>query len=154
MSSARVLDRQRLGKQRLEALWMIRSLSAGKIETVSRMWSKHIDALCLYTMIICREWRLRGYKDNLWEQAYLLLNGGMDTVFPLPPWLGMNEVHSSHRAALLFKDNPHYTQFGWSERPRYMGYHWPKEEEYQCRPALSASYTSILARAQSALPSA
>jgi len=33
------------------------------------------------------------------------------------PWWWSGPIHSSHRAALLFKDYDYYSQFGWEEKP-------------------------------------
>jgi len=37
---------------------------------------------------------------------------------------GEEKLHSSHRAALLLKDQEWYGQFGWTEEPG-MEYWWP-----------------------------
>jgi hypothetical protein len=44
-----------------------------------------------------------------------------------PPWLGIEEFHSSHRAALLAKDYDWYSQWGWVEKP-VIDYWWPTKE--------------------------
>lgn len=127
-ASARVLDRQRLGKQRLEALHVLRLLlghgrgPGWRSHPVVAMWRGHENALALYGMAICSEWRRRGYAD-----AQLpLFRAAFDperTLRP-PPWLGVPELHASHRANLLRKDPAFYGRYGWDEDPS-LPYLWP-----------------------------
>jgi len=42
----------------------------------------------------------------------------------MPPWLGDDDFHSSHRANLLRKDSEHYGEFGWQEDSS-LPYVWP-----------------------------
>lgn len=44
-----------------------------------------------------------------------------------PSWLGLDVIHSSHRANLLRKDPVYYGKFGWSEVPMD-GYVWPQDD--------------------------
>lgn len=138
-ASARALDRQRLGKQRSEAWQILRALDAADAGERSgwashpmvRAWRGHRRALTLYGLAICREWRRRGYRDTMLPrfEAALTDSGGPDT----PPWLGDERLHTSHRAALLFKDPDWYGQFGWTEAPARpdasgrLPYWWPPE---------------------------
>ena len=119
--SAKMLDYRRLGKQRVEARQMIHVLE-GKTLAWSRhpcvgLWRGHTKALQLYFNIISEEWVGRGYKHTMGfydiehrEVSY-------------PCWLGVEDFHSRHRAALLFKDAAHYVKFGWSELPQ-LDYDW------------------------------
>jgi len=75
--SASVLERSRLGKQRVEVLQLMNSLHP---ESTSRGWHNHParnmwrgweDALALYGVIICEEWISRGYKDTCREKILL-----------------------------------------------------------------------------------
>lgn len=93
--------------------------------TAVKMWRGYEFALADYGFYICREWINRGYKDNLQpkfieELKYLYVNSRLDC----PEWLGNEQFHSSHRAALLAKDYNYYSQFGWSENP-VINYVWP-----------------------------
>lgn len=132
--SAIVLDRQRLGKQRVETKQILQAnigVSRGWVNhPASRMWKGHEIALANYGIAICVEWRSRGYKDTLlpWfdQLADLMLLHG-DTPDTLPPWLGNEEFHASHRSKLLAKKPDWYSQFDWTETPD-MPYVWPVNE--------------------------
>lgn len=126
---ARVLDRQRLGKQRVEVLQLLRALTG---ETkgwanhpAALMWRGHEFALAAYGLVVCAEWTWRGYRDTTAEkirtiQARLPMCG-------LPHWWN-GPIHASHRGALLAKAPEHYAQFGWSEQPG-IDYVWPATAE-------------------------
>jgi hypothetical protein len=119
--SAAVLDSKRLGKQRVEAYQIIRSISVGdgwSHHPIVKMWTGFENALKLYSNSIVKEWVKRGYRNNM--EIYNLNGCGID----LPWWLGKEEFHKSHRAALLAKNFEHYSKFGWSEEPeiKYVWY--------------------------------
>ena len=134
--SARVLDRARLGKQRVEAYQVLRvllGLSHGwSKHPAVRMWRGHERALFAYAAAICAEWKRRGYNEGVtWTKivAITVEHGLVDINNPAvpPPWVGALAFHASHRAALLFKFPLHYGQFGWTEEPR-VAYVWPTME--------------------------
>jgi hypothetical protein len=115
--SAACLDRQRLGKQRLEARSIIQCLLGlshlrWSNHPAVRMWKGHEKALALYGIEVCLQWRKRGYRDCQlpWFQS---VEGNV----VYPPWLGLYEVHASHRSCLLAKKFDWYSQWGWDERP-------------------------------------
>lgn len=131
VETAKTLDRQRLGKQRVEAYQLLRSLTepeyGWKNHPASKMWSGHELLLAEYGIDMCMEWRRRGYKDTLLEkfEHYVLLFS--DQGFRKnnsPWWLGDNEFHSSHRSNLLRKKPEWYNQFHWTE-PTTLPYVWP-----------------------------
>lgn len=130
LESARVLDRQRLGKQRVEALQIMNALSNGGgwlNHPAVKMWDGHVGRLSIYAAAMCIEWMRRGYLDNVHRD---ILNYAMhaDTEsFINPRWMGDERFHSSHRAALLRKDPEWYDQFGWQEEP-IVNYWWPTKE--------------------------
>ena len=66
--SVRVLDRQRLGKQRVETLQIMKALaglSKGWVNhPATRMWRGYEQALLDYQDATCNEWLRRGYKDT------------------------------------------------------------------------------------------
>jgi hypothetical protein len=127
---ARVLDRQRLGKQRLEARQILMANVHGPNtgwynHPVTRNWRGFEVDLARYGMAICAEWARRGYRDEQFDvfltiATFLTENG---EVRVQPPWV-TSALCSCHRAALLGKDYAHYSQFGWTERPT-TGYEWP-----------------------------
>ncbi|HEX2065706.1 MAG TPA: MSMEG_6728 family protein [Candidatus Thermoplasmatota archaeon] len=128
-ASARVLDRQRLGKQRLEALHLLRILRGveegrgWRNHPALRMWRGHENALARYGIAVCTEWRRRGYADTRLPEFLKLVDRRRS--FRRPPWLGDPAFHASHRSNLLRKDPLWYGQFGWSERAD-LPYVWPK----------------------------
>lgn len=135
-TSARVLDRLRLGKQRVEVYQVLRTLfgetKGWKNHPAVRMWRGHERALAQYGLIVCATWTSRGYNDSCADKIKNTLKRNCvstknimrlnDDAFP--SWLGDSRLHSSHRAALLMKNYGWYFQFLWSERPE-INYYWP-----------------------------
>jgi hypothetical protein len=122
--SAQVLDRQRLGKQRVETLQLLKAL-AGETKgwvnhPAAKMWSGYENSLVHYGVAICDEWIRRGYKDTCREKimAYLKVCGT-----ETPRWLGKESIHASHRSNLLRKNAEFYGQYGWTE-PDDLPYDW------------------------------
>jgi len=60
--SAKVLDYRRLGKQRLECIWILTGKRA--VHPAAKMWTNHHFQLSEYAKYICLEWKARGYKDT------------------------------------------------------------------------------------------
>ena len=130
--SAQVLDRARLGKQRLECKQLVQALEAKargekagwQNHPAALMWEGHIIAMCDYALQICDEWTARGYKDTMrsfFHERFMGLGERSK-----PSWVGDERVHASHRARLKQKDPVHYGQFNWSEEPcGPEGYVWP-----------------------------
>jgi len=117
--SASILDWRRLGKQRSEArqiLKSIRTFDRWFWHAAVQMWIGYEAALIEYGNVIILEWEAREYENNM-----PLMDPGE---IVLPPWLGDERVHSSHRANLLRKDPEWYGRFCWSEEPA-KGYFWP-----------------------------
>lgn len=127
-ASARALDRQRLGKQRLEALQLLQILrgvggrTGWRTHPALLMWRGHANALAMYGIAICREWRRRGYKDTLLPRFEALVDRSAG--FRRPSWFGDPAFHASHRGNLLRKDPVFYGRYGWSESPG-LPYVWP-----------------------------
>lgn len=132
--SARVLDNKRLGKQRVECKQILKALrgeydrpdqvGAWVNHPATKMWRGFEDALCVYGVSCCAVWRKRGYDDSLMQYFIAGCTGGMS----LPPWLGNEEFHASHRSNLLRKDPEWYGQFGWAES-KNLPYVWPTTGE-------------------------
>ena len=128
--SARALDYRRLGKQRVEALQILQSLTpiegrkhhGWRNHPATRMWENNVDGLAAYGIAICEEWIARGYKDTVRGK---ILDAFSPDPLDLPFWWGDERVHSSHRANLLRKDFDFYKQHGWVEDPQ-MPYVWPQ----------------------------
>lgn len=120
------LDRQRLGKQRVEVLQILKALkgqSKGWVNhPATRMWRGYEDALAHYGRVMCREWVGRGYADTVADKIDALVPPGGKIV--LPPWFGSNDVHRSHQSNLLRKNPSHYgPQF--PGVPDDLPYIWP-----------------------------
>lgn len=106
--SAQVLDRQRLGKQRVEVLQLLKALSGE-----SKGWSNHPAAnmwrgsefwLVVYGLLVCDEWTERGYKDSC-RGKILTYN---DRFRPCPmPRFG-EAFHRAHQSNLIRKDPVYY----------------------------------------------
>jgi hypothetical protein len=124
--SASVLDRQRLGKQRVEVMQILRALlghtHGWRNHPATRMWAGHETALADYGVTICVEWVNRGYRDKCAFKIAELASGLPDT--GSPAWLGDDRLHSSHRANLIRKNADWYGQFGWTDDPS-APYWWP-----------------------------
>jgi hypothetical protein len=125
--SASVLDRQRLGKQRVENLQVIKALITPgygwQNHPAVKMWRGHEYTLLKYQEAICNEWTGRGYKDTCLEKSIDLLAG-----YPIgitkPKWLGNVEFHESHQSNLLRKFPEHYSQY-FTNVSDNLEYVWP-----------------------------
>ncbi|MGA9869806.1 MAG: MSMEG_6728 family protein [Rhodococcus sp. (in: high G+C Gram-positive bacteria)] len=129
--SAHALDDRRLGKQRVETFQILRALVwptyGWKRHPAVTMWRGFTPAVVAYGIATCREWAARGHADALEEQL-LEYSAGTRYSFDelsaegkLPPWLGDDTVHESHRRALANKSPDLYPK-DWSGDP---GYVWP-----------------------------
>ncbi|MFJ7337976.1 MSMEG_6728 family protein [Streptomyces sp. NPDC101116] len=122
-ATALALDRRRLGKQRVEALQVLRGLVVPgygwRHHPAVRMWLGYEEALVRYGLEVCRVWREQGHQDTcaatlvadlaatrphapIRDQHRLAADG------ELPPWLGDGPFHESHRSALVRKDPTTY----------------------------------------------
>lgn len=119
--SARVLDPRRLGKQRVEAMQILKALDRKEGGWVNhpavRMWRGYEAALRQYQRAMIVEWMIRGYVNNMEIPRFVPLGNIL-----LPWWLGDPAFHASHRANLRRKDPEWYARF--DEDPD-MPYHWP-----------------------------
>lgn len=117
--SARVLDSKRLGKQRTEALQILKVITnqprpdgtshRGWINhPCSIMWRPYPDALKFYANTMIEEWVRRGHKNTM--ELFVV----PDRV-QLPEWMGFDLFHASHRSNLIRKDAGFYNQFNWDE---------------------------------------
>lgn len=107
-ASARTLDMRRLGKQRVETYQILKALTiptyGWQSHPAVKMWRGYEEALRMYGWAICREWKARGYKDTVQARFEADLIGD----FTLPPWIGMEELHDSHKSNLIRKFPEHY----------------------------------------------
>lgn len=134
--SAKVLDRQRLGKQRVETLQILQALTTNNKSSwythpATQMWKDNISCLADYGIAICAEWIARGYNDTCLEKIGAFKDSNDKSK---PDWLGYEKFHSIHRSILLDKNYEWYKQFKWSEKrlekieDKYP-YFWPTKEK-------------------------
>jgi hypothetical protein len=141
-ASARTLDRRRLGKQRVEALQVLRALVVPdygwRHHPAAKMWMGYEEALTRYGLEVCAVWRALGAADTCADKLadeYTRSLGGaavrtqaeLTAAGDVPPWLGDDAVHRSHRSALVRKDPDHYrAQF--PDVPADLPYVWPPSD--------------------------
>ncbi|HVL48431.1 MAG TPA: MSMEG_6728 family protein [Candidatus Thermoplasmatota archaeon] len=120
-ASAAALDPRRLGKQRVEALTILRTLKGRSFgwaqHPAVKMWRGCEAALTAYMDACIREWMKRGYRNTMPLSRVRR--------YRRPEWLGDDAFHASHRANLLRKEPAWYGRFGWREDPRDP-YVWPR----------------------------
>lgn len=135
---AAVLDNRRLGKQRVETLQIMRALTVPGYAWTSHpavlMWKGYEEALASYGLAICGEWCRRGFADTCAtkicddarsaEVLAVRSQAELTAVGRLPPWLGTEAIHRSHRSSLLRKD-PGYYREHFPEVPDDLDYEWP-----------------------------
>lgn len=112
--SAKVLDRQRLGKQRVEVLQLLKALKtngAWSNHPAALMWKGYEPALVLYGLTVCNEWIRRGYKDTCYGKIFEYYPQALCYGIESPPWLGNKDFHDSHKSNLMRKNPEHYSQY-------------------------------------------
>jgi len=137
--SAAVLDPRRLGKQRVEALQVLRALTREKYgwkrHPAVRMWEGYVEGVAAYGRAVCLEWTTRGGADTVADTIGVDLAAAGLPPIPrpqqelrrldqLPAWIGDERVHSSHRASLVRKD-PDFYGVLFPEADPEMPYYWP-----------------------------
>ncbi len=130
--SAKVLDNKRLGKQRLET-WQISKILADSTpltgwrnHPVLKMWASCHGSLLEYGIVICQEWRDRGFKDNLLPKFIEIYDICPGFLKVKPWWVDKQPFHDSHQSMLLKKKPEYYGKFNWDIKD--MQYVWPMEE--------------------------
>lgn len=130
--SASVLDRQRLGKQRVETLQIMTALCNGTgwiNHPATKMWRGYEDMLLQYQYAICHEWTSRGYKDTCLEKTIAMHGFELPSVVLKPLWLGDQEFHRAHRSNLLRKNSVFYGHLFEEDLPDDLPYIWPSDLE-------------------------
>jgi hypothetical protein len=119
VATAGALDARRLGKQRVEVLQILRAMTfddyGWRTHPAVTMWSGYTAALVTYGLVITRQWVADGFADTVTPQLLEFIapqpvrsQSALAAAGDLPPWLGWEPLHRSHRAALLRKDPGHY----------------------------------------------
>lgn len=136
--SARTLDTKRLGKQRVEAIQVVRGLViptyGWRHHPAVKMWKGYEEALGRYGLTCCDVWTELGFADTCAGtiRADLALAGvaeirtqvELEQAGALPPWVGDEGFHRSHRSALLRKDPGRYAEL-FLDVPDDLEYVWP-----------------------------
>jgi len=123
IKSARCLDDKRLGKQRVEALQILKALRGAYAKTgawenhpATKMWRGYEAALGQYKNAMIEEWVTRGFKNTMILEPKQRCEH--------PRWLGYAALHESHQSNLLRKNPEFYGKYGWVV-PSTMPYWWP-----------------------------
>lgn len=128
--SAKCLDRQRLGKQRVEAKQILLALTdpsyGWQNHPAVNMWRGFDGALALYGISMCEEWVSRGYKDEKCLSYFRNFVSRKKIVSPpIPKWLGRKDFHRAHQSNLLRKLPSYYKNIFGSGVPNNLPYVWP-----------------------------
>jgi hypothetical protein len=130
-ASAAALDTPRLGKQRVEALQLLRAQTVPgygwRHHPAAKMWHGHLPALVAYGLAITDEWIRQGRADTVRAQLVAFapeVDGVPQEQIPMPPWLGDEAFHASHRSNLLRKDAAFYGP-RFTDVPDDLPYIWP-----------------------------
>jgi hypothetical protein len=133
--SAAVLDHRRLGKQRVEALQVMRATTIPEYgwrhHPAAKMWKGYAEALARYGLTICRAWSDLGRPDTVAASLYAELGrpvreqAELAMAGELPNWLGRADLHRSHQSSLLRKDPAHYRPIFGDDVPDDLPYVWP-----------------------------
>jgi hypothetical protein len=131
--SAAVLDRARLGKQRVEALQVLRAVTVPgygwRNHPAAKMWRGYVPALTKYALVMTDAWLARGFADTVRPQV-LEFAAEVDPLpldaLELPPWIGDPELHLSHQSNLVRKDRVFYEPL-FPGVPDDLPYVWPPE---------------------------
>ncbi|WP_326595189.1 MSMEG_6728 family protein [Streptomyces sp. NBC_01803] len=137
--SAGVLDVRRLGKQRVEALQVLRGLTVPgygwRHHPAVRMWAGYEEALVRYGLEMCRVWVVGGRRDTcavslaadfaaLGARRRIRRQERLAAGGDVPPWLGDEAFHRGHQSALVRKDPAFYTE-RFPGVPDDLPYVWP-----------------------------
>ncbi|GAA1561796.1 MSMEG_6728 family protein [Streptomyces globosus] len=140
--SAAALDPRRLGKQRVEALQVLRGLTlpgyGWRRHPAVRMWAGYEEALVRYGLDVCGVWTAEGRADtcaatmpadfrNLRPGSRVREQRRLAAAGELPPWLGDPAFHRSHQSALVRKA-PEFYRERFPGVPDDLPYVWPASD--------------------------
>lgn len=122
--SVAALDNKRLGKQRVEAWQIYRTLTGvtkgWANHPAVRMWCGHEAGLAYYMHCAIEEWVKRGFKNTMRAPDHSQIDR--------PVWLGDEAFHLSHRSNLVRKLPEHYGRL-WPDVSPDLPYVWPKAKD-------------------------
>jgi hypothetical protein len=131
--SARVLDRARLGKQRVEALQVLRAITiptyGWRNHPVAKMWRNWLPGLTKYALVVTDAWIERGHADTVRPQVLQFapeVDAMSQDELDLPWYIGDEEFHRSHQSNLVRKDAEFYGPV-FPGVPDDLPYLWPGE---------------------------
>jgi hypothetical protein len=109
--SVRLLDRARMGKQRVEALQVLRAVTVAgygwRNHPVAKMWQGYVPALTKYALESADAWIELGYADTVRPQVLEFapeVESRAQYELEMPPWMGDPAFHRSHQSNLVRKD--------------------------------------------------
>lgn len=131
--SAAALDTARLGKQRVETLQLLRANTVPgygwRNHPAAKMWRGYLPALTAYGLAMTDAWIAAGRPDTVRPQLLRFasdVDGMPESELEMPPWLGDEAFHLSHRSNLVRKDAAFYRpRFG--DVPDDLPYIWPPD---------------------------
>jgi hypothetical protein len=129
--SAEALDVPRLGKQRVETFQLLRANTipdyGWRHHPAAKMWNGHLPALVSYGLAMTDTWIAVGHADTVREKILAFapeVDGVPQDELDLPPWLGDEAFHLSHRSNLVRKD-PEFYRLRFGDVPDDLPYIWP-----------------------------
>ena len=130
--SARVLDPARMGKQRVEALQVLRAITipdyGWRHHPAAKMWRGYVPALTKYALECADAWIELGHADTVRPQVLAFapeVERSDQAELDLPPWIGDDGLHRSHRSNLVRKDPEFYGPL-FPDVPDDLPYVWPR----------------------------
>lgn len=109
--SLEVLDYKRLGKQRVEAMQILKALHTPnygwKNHPCVKMWRGYDNALRDYMNKAILLWVDKGFNNTMQLQP-------VKPNYTRPVWLGDEKLHTSHQSNLLKKDSEFYSRYNWN----------------------------------------
>jgi len=107
--SVKCLDNKRLGKQRVEALQILKAIYVPdygwRHHPCVKMWKDYPQELMLYMNVCIDEWVIRGFNNTMSKSKLYSKDK--------PHWLGNEQLHNSHKSNLLRKDAEYYGKYNW-----------------------------------------
>lgn len=129
--SVRSLDRARMGKQRVEALQVLRAITVEgygwRHHPAAKMWRGYLPALTKYALESADAWIELGHADTVRPQVLAFAPEVADLAqddLELPPWVGDADFHRSHQSNLVRKDPEFYRPL-FPDVPDDLPYIWP-----------------------------